>query len=201
MNSFKTIALTTALLLSLIVAGTGCQSANRGADAGPRLGDHDYGSLLAKHTRHDASYEGFYNKFELHVLFLNTQVQTAILQKRSDTLVWDTATAQRERERVFQENATQTRFFMSFFSPAYRVNDLHKGTSIWKIYLEVDGKRYEGKVVKSKAKLEELQATYPFHTRWGLPLEVTFSVPLSGVEKSNPVFILTSSQGSSRLKF
>jgi len=190
-----------ASLLTISALG-GCSSApKQDGAAGPRVSEATYESLINKNTRHHVEYDGFYNKFELSTTFLNSDVQTTILQKRSDTLGWDNATAQKERERLFQENSTQVKFFMSFFSPTPRLNDLHKGSSIWKIYLEVEGKRYEGKVTKYKGKLEDIQAIYPYHTRWAMPFEVVFLVPLSGVENHSPVFMITSTQGSAKLQF
>jgi hypothetical protein len=118
--------------------------------------------LIEKYTRHDLQYDGVYNRFEAYATFLNSDTQATILQKRSDVLEWDQAQAQKERERLFQENATQTKFFLSFFVPSVKLNDLHKGTSIWKLYLEAGGKRYEGKVMKHNGKVEDINSIYPY---------------------------------------
>ena len=191
------------VLSVLLLATLGCTSAplEPGA-AGPRVTTNQYEDLIMSQTQHAVQYDGFYNKFEMYATFMNSNVQTTVLQKKSDTFGWDTPTAQRERERLFQENTTQTKFFLSFYSPTPRLNDLHKGSSIWRAYLEVGGKRYDGKITKAKGKLEELNALYPFHTRWNVPFEVVFNIPLSGVEgDAHPVFVLTSSQGAATLKF
>jgi hypothetical protein len=165
------------------------------------LDEKAYSDLIMRNTRHDIQYDGFYNKFEIYATFLNTQTQSAILQKNSDVYQWDTAEAQKQREKVFQENSTETRFAVSFFVPSVRLNDLHKGSSIWKIYLETNGQRYEGKTTRRNGKLEDIQATFPYHNRWSVPYEVVFKVPLTAVEQGPVHFILTSSQGTTKFEY
>jgi hypothetical protein len=189
------------ITLSLIFM-TGCASRTKnGAEIGSRLDERTYNDLIMRNTRHDIQYDGFYNKFEIYATFLNTQTQAAILQKNSDVYQWDTAEAQRQREKVFQENSTETRFAVSFFVPSVRLNDLHKGASIWKIYLEANGQRYEGKASRRNGKLEDIQASFPYHNRWSVPYEVVFKVPLTAVEQGTVRFILTSSQGTSKFEY
>jgi hypothetical protein len=85
--------------------------------------------------------------------------------------------------------------------PSVRLNDLHKGASIWKIYLEANGQRYEGKASRRNGKLEDIQASFPYHNRWSVPYEVVFKVPLTAVEQGTVRFILTSSQGTSKFEY
>jgi hypothetical protein len=189
-------------LMPSIVMLTGCASKEiQGADISTRLDDSSYEKLLDKHTRHDVQYDGVYNKFELYATFINSDVQSAILQKKSDIYQWDTRQAQSEREKMFQENSTQTKFALSFFTPTPRLNDLHKGATIWKIYLDVNGQRYVGKATKRNGKLEDLSAIFPKHNRWSVPYDIVFNVPLSGAEQGQATFIITGSQGTSTLKF
>lgn len=189
-----------ALLFSLFQIS--CASTTKsGADVGGRMSDGEYESLIKKNTRHDLQYDGFYNKFEVHATFINTEVQTALLQKMSDTFSWKEFEAQKERDKMFQENAKQTKFALSFFVPSVRLNDLHKGTSIWKIYLEVDGERYDGRTTRRNGKLEDIQAQLPYHNRWSVPYDVAFNIPLSGVEGKSITLVITSSQGTSRLSY
>lgn len=156
---------------------------------------------MKKNTRHDLQYEGVYNKFEVYATFINSDVQTAILQRRSDSLQWDTKHAQLEREKLFQESATQTKFALSFYVPSTRLNDLHKGSSIWKIYLLSGGERYVGKATKRNGKLEEISAIYPYHNRWSVAYDVTFNVPVPVIETKPATLIITSTQGTAKLQF
>lgn len=170
---------------------------------GTKLNSHNFAALIDQNTRHDQQYDGFYNKFEIYATFLNSNVQSAILQKKSEALNWDAKQAQTEREKLFQENSNQTKFAVSFFVPSVRLNDLHKKASIWRVYLDVGGKRYEGRVLKRNGKLEDIQTLFNYHSRWSVAYDIIFDIPLSGVEGQNaPVnFVLTSTQGAIYLKF
>lgn len=192
-----------ALLLAVSVLFTqGCATANHSeADVGPRLDDGAYRRLFDKNSRDDRKYSGFQNTLEVHATFLNSDIQTAVLQRDADTMLWDSATAQAEREKIFQQNSNSTKFFLSFFVPVPRLNDLAKPNSVWKIYLEANGERYPGKAEKIKRPLEAIIATYPTHTRWGQPYEITFPVPLSMVESHPVKFIVTGGVASSVLQF
>ncbi|MCB0351229.1 MAG: hypothetical protein KDD38_08605 [Bdellovibrionales bacterium] len=187
----------TTTLLTLACSTTPKQ----GAEISSRMDTSAYKNLIQENTRHAIDYEGFYNKFEIYATFINTDVQTAILQRRSDSLQWDTRKAQSEREKLFQESATQTHFAVSFYVPSVRLNDLHKGNSIWKIYLVSGGERYEGRATKQNGKLEDLLAIYPYHNRWSIAYEVTFNIPLSAVEGKPATLIITSTQGTAELQF
>jgi hypothetical protein len=194
----KHLFLTLIAMLTLSCASTQPQSSNV---VGMQMSQSQYENLIDKHTQRAQKYDGFYNKFEVFATFLNTEVQTAILQRRSDVYQWDMTQAQKEREKMFQENSTETRFAVSFFVPSARLNDLHKGASIWKLYIETNGQRYEGKATRRNGKLEDLQAIYPYHNRWSIPYDVVFKVPLSAVEQSPVKFIITSSQGSATFDY
>jgi hypothetical protein len=194
-----------ALFVSSLILN-GCSTIEKtdgktGADIGQRFDETSYENLIYANTQHEVRYEGFYNKFEIYATFLNSKVQSAILQKRSDAFQWDARQAQNEREKMFQENTTQTKFQISFFTPSVRINDLHKGNSIWKIYLESNGQRYEGKAKRVNNKLEDVAAIFPYHNRWSIAYEVIFPVPLSAVESGPVTFVISSTQGSAKLDF
>jgi hypothetical protein len=179
----------------------GCAHEPKGAEIGRSMSAGEYSRLIKTYTKQATRYEGFYNKFEVYVTFLNSKVQDAILQKKSDIQLWTVEQARKEREKMFQENSTQTQFAVSLFIPSTRLNDLHKGTSIWKIYIEAGGQRYPGKAKRRNGKLEDLAEVYPTHNRWSVPYDIVFDVPLSAIETTDAKFILTSSQGAAELVF
>lgn len=192
------------LLLSLLALTlTSCSSTPKESEAvvGPRLSQREYAQLIERNTSGDKKYDGFYAVFEVYATLMNSDVQTAVLQKTTDTLQWSAQTAQKEREKLFQENSNSTKVFLSFFTPTRRINDLAKGNSLWKIYLETNGEKYEGRVTKRNTPFEALSIMFPHHSRWAIAYDVSFPVPLSAVEKSESYFIITSSLGSARLKF
>ncbi|MEK6554754.1 MAG: hypothetical protein AABZ31_05915 [Bdellovibrionota bacterium] len=197
------LSLTLIVGLASAVSTVGCSSAekNHETEVGPRMSDLEYRIMVEKNTKTAQKYEGFYNTLEVRSTFINSDVQAAILQKQSEILQWDSKTAQAAREKMFQENSNSTKFFVSFFVPTRRLNDLHKPNTIWKIYLEANGEKYEGKATKRTEPLEALQALFPAHSRWAIPYDVTFSVPLSAVDKSNVKLTFTSSVAQAELNF
>ena len=173
----------------------------RGAAIGPRFDDNAYAILIRKCTQHESQYDGFNQRYDVYATMLTTEVQAAILQKRSDIYEWTSLQAQDERDKMFQTNSTQTKFAVSFFVPDYRLNDLNKKTTMWRFYLDSQGKRYVGFATKRPEKLVDLEAMYPYHTRFYKPYEITFNVPLSIVEVAPAVLTIASAQGVAHLKF
>lgn len=189
------------LVALFIVSCSSHPPAKDGAVIGLRLNDTEYEKLIESNTHSDKQYSGFHNTFQVHATMVNTDVQSALLQKESDTLQWDERTAQQNREKFFQEMSSESRFAISLFTPSRKHNDLHKGTSIWKIYLEFEGKRYEGTATKKELQLVQLTKIFPYHTRWSTAYEVTFKVPMTALEKSSSHLVLTSTLGTSKFEY
>lgn len=202
-RAFKKLILPGLILsvFGLISAGCSTTDVKSDANVGPRLTDVEYRTQIEKNTRAEQTYQGFYNTLDVRVVFINSDVQTAILQKTADALQWDMTTAQAEREKMFQENSNSTKFFMSLYVPTRRLNNLEKPNTIWKVYLEYNGEKFEGRVKKKKEPFEALQATFPAHTRWAFPYEVTFDTPLGAVEGQELKFTITSSVAQATLTF
>jgi len=81
-------------------------------------------------------------------------------------------------------------------------DDFHKNQTLWKIFLDVDGKRHEGKTKKIKLLTEELQGIYQFHNRFSTPYSVVFPVPMKQIEAAKEVKItVTGPVGSATLEY
>ncbi len=165
------------------------------------MSDAEYAALLQKKTVHDRKYEGFYQIFEASALLLNLEVQDILLTRQIHFNQWVPEKIRTEREKTNQLNATQTRVILSFFSPDFQYDDLAKTNSVWHLYLEVGTARYEAKVKKVSSKLVEVKTLYPFHNRFSTPYELTFMVPVAQVEQNPVSLTLTSTLGSSTMKF
>lgn len=170
-----------------------------GAIVGPSLGE--YASVVKKYTVATNQYSGFYQTFQADMTILTTEMQTASLRQRGGFLQWDQKQYQQEREKMLQEASAYSKFFMRFFSPEREYDDLHKGKSVWKVFLDFNGQRFEGKVKKSSDKFIELKTVYPYLDRFSTPYEITFNVPMSTVEKGESKVTLTSSLGSAEFVF
>lgn len=174
---------------------------NLKGNEGSFISSHDYRKIVDQFSKSQKRYEGFYNTYELNATILNSEVQNAQLKKKTEFLQWDDSTTKREREKIYQEMSSAAKFFLSFYSPESDYNNLHKPDSIWKIYLEIDGNRYEGKVKKLSDSYLILQQLYPYHTRFSTAYEITFLTPMSSLENKPATLTLTSSAGTANLIF
>ncbi len=187
------------LVFSLLAFSISCATTRSTLPGG--LSDSEYGNLIKKMTRSANQYDGFYQTFQAQVTFLNTALRTAGVVRLGEFQQWDSAKLQSERDRAFQEMASSTQFFMRFYTPDSDYDDLNLGTSIWKIYLEIDGKRYNAEVKRSTEKEAEIRKLFPYFDRFSTAYEISFKVPTSVVESSDAKLILTSTLGSSQFVF
>ncbi len=166
-----------------------------------RIPDSEYLSIVDDNTQGDKKYDGFYNTYETKVTFLNSQMRESLLQREGFFMQWDANQARQQREKTMQEMSNTTSVFISMFTPKAEHNDLAKGGSMWKIFLEVNGLRYEGKARKFEKNMVQTQNLFPFHSRFNKGYMVNFEIPMSTVEKQSAVLILTSSLGTSTFTF
>lgn len=165
------------------------------------LNPAEYARLIRKHTRGTDQYSGFYQTFQADMTILTTEVQSASLRQKGNFLQWDMKQYQAEREKSMQEANAYSKFFLRFFSPEKDYDDLHKGKSIWKVFLEYGGSRFEGKVTKMQEKAVEVATLYPHMDRFSTAYEVTFNVPMTTIEQGASKVILTSSLGQAEFVF
>jgi hypothetical protein len=190
------------ILIAALLGLAGCattRSSNDNAIQG--LGEYAYASLIKKHTTRTNQYSGFYQTFQADMTILTTEVQSAALKQRGQFLQWDQRQFQNERDKMVQEAAAYSKFFLRFYSPEHDYDDLNKGKTIWKVYLEYNGSRFEGKVKKLAEKYVELQTIYPYLDRFSTPYEIQFNVPMTTIENGECKVILTSSLGTAEFHF
>ena len=189
-------------LTIVLVLLLGCvhePAANPNGVNGPS--ETEYLSTIAKNTVKTNQYAGFYQTFQADLTILTADVETAGLRKRGYFLQWDPKQYQAEREKMLQDHSAYSKFFMRFFSPDHDYDDLQKGKSIWRVYIEISGQRFEGKVKKLSDKYVELQTLYPYLDHFSTPYEITFNVPMHTVENGPAKVTLTSSLGTAEFIF
>ena len=181
---------------------SGCASKPiQGLNVVAPLSDSEFAAMVAKNTRKANEYKGFYQSFQADVTILTNELMAAALKQKGAFLQWDEKQYQAEREKSVQEAAAYSKFFLRFFTPEKDYDDLAKANTIWKIYLEYNGNRFEGKVKKLSDKLIELQTIYPHMDRFSTPYLITFNVPMSTVEMGQSKLVLSSSLGSAEFIF
>jgi hypothetical protein len=162
----------------------------------------EYAKLINKNTASTDQYSGFYQTFQADATILTSEVQAALIKQKAAFQQWDQRQFQTEREKMLQEAAAYAKYFLRFYAPERDYDDLHKPKTIWKVYLEYAGSRFEGKIRKMNEKPVEIQMLFPYiKERFSTPYEVTFNVPMTTIEGGASKLILTSSLGSAEFKF
>lgn len=91
---------------------------------------------------------------------------------------------QKLADQESQKFSAVTGFFISLYSYDYKYSDLTRKDSYWKLYLEVNGKRYEPVSIERIDKLTPLyQVLYPYSDLWSRYFYVYFpKIDMENVE-------------------
>ncbi|MES2965695.1 MAG: hypothetical protein V4760_17570 [Bdellovibrionota bacterium] len=160
-----------------------------------------YEQKIEAYSAGDTEYSGFYNNFEYKATLKNTAIRETLLAKRASYYQWEPTKLDAEKAKDQQELASITETFVSFFTPDRNNDNLTDKKSIWRIYLDVGGRRYEGKPLKIRGNLAELQSLYPYHTRWNTPYTFQFQVPTTAVETQSSTLTITGPLGTRSVTF
>jgi hypothetical protein len=166
------------------------------------ISESDYQHTIKKNARPQQVYSGLYNIIDMTAIAINSEVSEAQVDQMARVYMWDENKYTQEKVKAEEKLRKESEFFVSFFTPDRKHDDLHKNKTLWKIFLDVDGKRYEGKVTKVKLLTEELQSIYPFHNRFSTPYNIVFPVAMKQIEKSSAIKLtITGPVGSSTVDF
>ncbi len=172
---------------------------------GPALNlipESSYYDLIKANSRRDQVYSGLYNSIDLNGVIVNSEVSTAQVDQQARVFMWDENKYTQEKVKAEEKTRKEAEFFVSFFTPDRKHDDLHKNKTLWKIFLDVDGKRYEGKVAKIKLLTEEIQSLYPLHNRFSTPYSMIFPIPMKQIEAAGSIKLtITGPVGSSTLNY
>lgn len=167
----------------------------------PEISVNEYENLIIKKSQKLELYEGLYNKLTVEATWLDSQTTEASLSHTARLSQWTEAKYKEEKTKAISRHTENTEFFISFYTPERKHNDLSQNKTLWKIFLDVNGQRYEGKATKIKLLLTEIQALYPYHNRWSVPYIISFPVATSLVENKRAVLTITGAIGSPQLTF
>lgn len=200
---FKMIRLigliTTAITITFLILATSCASRLKTQVGVPEVTESQYSALLHQKTKKIEVYDGLYNILTVQASWLDSQLTEATLSQSARNFQWNEQLYKEEREKKVNLNTMSTNFFVSIYTPERKHSDLSNTKNIWKIFLEVNGQRYEGKATKMKLLLSEIQALYPYHNRWSTPYIVSFPVATSLVENKAATLTFTGAVGSAQL--
>lgn len=160
-----------------------------------------YVLTIDQYSSGDVEYEGAYNNFRYRATIMNTVIQQAYIDKKTEIYQWDPEKRQVMLQKMQTLNPTQTAIFMSFFTPIRQDDNLSTPKSIWSVYLQTSQGRYEGKAIKNRDNRTELYLMYPYHQRYSSGYDITFNVPLSQVENEETTLIVAGPLGTKSIKF
>lgn len=196
-NNFKFAALVG--LFSLL--GFSCANHLPTPTGVPEISYSNYEKVVHDHTRKVEVYDGLYNKLTVQATWLDSLLTESTLSHSARLSQWTEQKYREERSKKVGKNAESTEFFVSLYTPERKHADLTGNKTLWKVFLDVDGQRYEGKATKVKLLLSEIQAIYPQHNRWSVPYYVSFPVATSLVENKPATLTFTGAVGSAQLTY
>ncbi len=161
----------------------------------------NYETRIDRYSAGDTEYAGLYNNFQYKTTLLNSNIRDALAWKQGHYYQWSDTQKAVAREKSNQEMSSQTKVFLAFFTPNSKNDNLADSKTIWRVYLDAGGRRYEGKVTRIRLLLSELQALYPYATRWTTPYELTFDVPTASIEKQESSLTVTGPLGARTVSF
>lgn len=166
------------------------------------ISEGEYQRTITENTRQKQIYSGLYNTMDLTATILNSRVTTAQTDQMARLYIWDANKYTQEKVKADDKITKETEFFVSFFTPERKHDDLHKNQTLWKIFLDAGGKRYEGKVKKIKLLTEEIQGMYSYHNRFSTPYSVIFPIAARDIESLKDIKLtITGPVGSATLEF
>lgn len=186
------------LILCTVTLIVGCSTTDQRQI---HIADSEYKSVLEKHSRQSKTYSGFTNTLDIRATLITSQVREAQALRKATSFQWSDVELQAERDYQNKAYASETRVFLSFFTPESKDDNLSKSDTVWRIFLDVNGKRYPGVAQKMMDTQAEIHDLYPEHTRWGTPYLVKFLIPSSQVEGVSSRLTITGPVGSTSLDF
>ena len=165
------------------------------------VSESEYDAIIESNTQKKQIYNGFMNILEVSATQISSSVARAQIDQNARLYQWNQEQYSIERAKVETDLTKRTEYFLSFFVPERKHDDLHKPSTKWKVFLDTGGRRYEGSVRKLKTLLAEVSAIYPHHTRWQTPYMVSFPVPASVIDSGEAKITLTGPVTSTTLEF
>ncbi|MFP5518513.1 MAG: hypothetical protein ACLGGX_01315 [Bdellovibrionia bacterium] len=187
------------LILSVLLVA--CATPQRPTSDVPYVDQGQYESILEQHTQATKKYKGLHNTMDIRAVLLNSTMRTTQLKYSSYIYQWD-MTQWNEQSQASETTAQkETQVFLSFFTPERKMDDLHKDKSVWKFFLDIEGRRVQGKAKKMTLPATEISGLYPMHNRFSTPYLLSFPVANSELEGKRVQLTITGTIDSATLSF
>ncbi len=187
--------------LPLLLLICGCSSKPTVAPGVETISQGEYEKTIDQYTQRIEKYQGIINVLHFGATLINSKVAQAQLMQKARVYQWDSQNFQIEMQKMNTDLDKSTQVFVSFYTPERKHDDLHKNQTLWKIFLDADGRRWEGKATKIKLLTNEVQGLYPEHTRFATPYAITFPVAVKMIESKPIRLTLTGTVTSATVEF
>lgn len=187
------------LLLILTFSFAACSTAPKNNFGVQTISSSQYESEVGLRSDKTKRYKGLHNTLEVGATLLSAAMLDNQLKYRAGLMQWDQTTFTEEQQKAFRDGNQKSQVFLSFYTPEKKMDDLHKNKTLWKIFLDVNGRRVEGKAEKLSLPTAEIASFYPYHSRFATPYIVTFPISHSDVASGRTQLTLTSSLDSATL--
>lgn len=162
----------------------------------------EYMNIVDEFSDRNQVFSGLVNTIDLHGTLINSKVSISQLRYKAKIYFWEKEQYDQESKKVDADLKKQVQVFVSFYTPERRHNELIKSKDLWKIFLDVNGKRYESlKPLKVKQLVSEIQGMYHYHTRFSTPYLLTFPVSSYEIEKFPSKLTVTGPVASASIDF
>lgn len=161
----------------------------------------EYEDIVQEKTKKTEVYDGLYNKLTVQTTRLDADMSENLVAYQAKLGQWSLEKYKEEKAKLIAKHSDGTEIFMSFFTPERKHDDLHTNRTTWKVYLEVSGQRYEGKVTKIKGLQLDIEALYPHHNRWSSPYSVVFPVSTPATDGKPVTIIVTGPLATTQLAY
>lgn len=161
----------------------------------------EYEEMVESKTKKTEVYDGLYNKLTVQSTRLDAEMTENLMAYSAKLSQWSAEKYKEEKAKMIGKHSESTEFFLSFYTPERKHDDLAFNKTSWKVYLDVGGQRYEGKVTKIKSLFLDLEATYPHHNRWSTPYSVVFPVSTPATDGKPITLTLTGPLATTQLVY
>lgn len=185
------------LILLLSLLATGCATRHLTPTGLDVMSDSAYQTVINEYSDATERYSGLYNTITMRSTILNSKVLHAQMDQNARLYLWDKTKYDEETALVDKKMQTETNIFVSFYTPERKHDNLDRSKTLWKVFLDVNGRRYEGKAARiKKLEVTELQGIYAYHNSFSTPYFVTFPLSTLEVEKGQAKLTVTGPVGS-----
>lgn len=189
------------LLLILPFIGLSCIHRLPTPEGIKDISTSEYEDMVEAKTKKTEVYDGLYNKLTVQTTRLDADMSENLVAYQAKLGQWSLEKYKEEKAKIIAKHSDSTEVFMSFFTPERKHDDLHTKRTTWKVYLEVGGQRYEGKVTKIKGLQLDIESIYPHHNRWSSPYSVLFPVSTPATDGKPVVITVTGPLATTQLVY